>query len=160
MTLEVRAARVEDARGIGEVHVQGWREAYPHLVPAPSLARLSVEQRAMRWAELIPATTPDVWVATDADRVVGWATASIGHAAEAPRDLELEGLYVLASHYGSGVGQALLDAALGLAPAFLWVAAGNPRARAFYTRNGFVPDGVTSSHPLAGIPVDVVRLVR
>jgi GNAT superfamily N-acetyltransferase len=160
MTIDVRLAALTDAPGIGHVHVQGWREAYAHLVPASSLARLSVEQRTLRWAELIPAVTPDVWVAVDADRVIGWATTSTGHAADAPRDLELEGIYILASHYGSGAGQDLLDAALGHSPAFLWVAADNPRARAFYARNGFRPDGTTKMGPLAGTQILAARLVR
>jgi ribosomal protein S18 acetylase RimI-like enzyme len=159
MTIEVRPAELSDARGIAEVHVQGWREAYSHLVPAESLARLSVEQRERRWAELIVAATPAVWVATDG-RLIGWATTSTGHAAEAPRDLELEGLYILASHYGSGAGQALVEAAVGDSPAFLWVADDNPRDRAFYARNGFQPDGASKRGSLAGTDILAVRMVR
>jgi GNAT superfamily N-acetyltransferase len=160
MTIEVRRAVPGDARGIAMVHVQAWREAYSHLIPADSLARLSVDQRELRWAELIPAATPDVWVAVEADRIVGWATASSGHAMEAPRDLELEGIYIVASHYGSGAGHDLLVAAVGCRPAFLWVAVDNPRARAFYERNAFHSDGSTDIYPLAGTPVEVLRLVR
>lgn len=44
--------------------------------------------------------------------------------------------------HGSGLGQALLDTAIGTEPAYLWIMAGNPRAEAFYRRNGFVPDGL------------------
>jgi GNAT superfamily N-acetyltransferase len=158
MDVVVRQAVAGDARGIAAVHIQGWREAYAHLVPADSLAALSHEQRELRWAELIPAATPTVWVAADGSRVVGWATASRGHGT--PRDHELEGLYILASHYGSGAGQALLDAAIGTEPAFLWVAEDNPRARAFYARNRFVADGAAETHPLAGTPVRAIRMVR
>jgi ribosomal protein S18 acetylase RimI-like enzyme len=160
MTLEVRPALPADARGIALVHVQAWREAYAHLIPAQALARLSIDQRERRWAELIPAATPDVWVGTDGESTVGWATSSRGHAADSPRDLELEGIYVLASHHGSGLGQRLLDAAIGASAAFLWVAADNPRARAFYARNGFQPDGTTKVGPVAGTEILEVRLVR
>jgi ribosomal protein S18 acetylase RimI-like enzyme len=160
MTVEVRRARGEDALGIARVHVQGWREAYSHLVPAESLAKLSVDQRMLRWSELIPAERPHIWVATDGDSVVGWASTSDGHSQDSPRDLELEGIYVLASHYGTGAGQQLLDAALGDAPAFLWVADDNPRARAFYARNGFHRDGTTKLGPLAGTEILEARLVR
>jgi GNAT superfamily N-acetyltransferase len=96
----------------------------------------------------------------DSNVIVGWATSSNGHEAEAPRDLELNAIYIRASHYGSGAGQLLLDAAIGSSPAFLWVAADNPRARAFYTRNGFTADGATDTYPLGGVPVPVERLVR
>ncbi|WP_439688481.1 GNAT family N-acetyltransferase [Curtobacterium sp. SP.BCp] len=66
-------------------------------------------------------------------------------------------LYVLARAHGSGAGQALLDAALGHRSASLWVAEDNPRAQAFYRRNGFTVDGATSSFG----PIErSVRMVR
>ena len=160
MTLVVRPAEPEDARGIAEVHVRAWQESYSHLVPADALAKQSVEQRALRWAEIINDDVTDVFVASEGAVIVGWASASAGRAEDPPRARELEGIYVLASSYGSGAGQALLDAAIGNVPAFLWVADDNPRARAFYARNGFVPDGATKTGPLAGTDVLAVRLVR
>ncbi|MCS6582511.1 GNAT family N-acetyltransferase [Curtobacterium citreum] len=53
--------------------------------------------------------------------------------------------------------QALLDTVLADRPASLWVAADNPRAHAFYRRNGFTPDGAESA--FGPIP-RTVRLVR
>jgi ribosomal protein S18 acetylase RimI-like enzyme len=160
MTLDVRLAVESDAQGIATVHVEAWRETYAHLLPTEVLARLSVAQRAARWAEHIVALSPIVWVATDGDEIMGWATSSVGHAPDEPRDLELEGIYIRARQYGSSAGQRLLDAAIGASPAFLWVAVDNPRAHAFYRRNGFSPDGVTATRPLGGTPVAVERLVR
>ena len=55
---------------------------------------------------------------------------------EPPRDRLLCAVYVLAAHYGTGVGQALLDGTLGKDPAMLWVAKEDPRATAFHLRNG------------------------
>lgn len=154
----IRRAVPSDARGIAIVHVQGWREAYAHLVPAEALARLSVPQRELRWHELIAGATV-IHVATDRDRIVGFAGSSVGQVG-APTDLELESLYVLASHYGSGVGKLLLDAAIVDHPAWLWVAEDNPRARAFYARNGFTADGAVETHSLAGTPVRAIRMTR
>ena len=54
---------------------------------------------------------------------------------------ELWGIYLLKAHHGAGLGQKLLDAALGAEPAALWVAEDNPRAQAFYRRNGFAFTG-------------------
>ena len=160
MTIEVRPAVLADARGIAEVHVQGWREAYAHLVPGEDLARMSVEQRELRWTEILSAEDADFWVATDGERVVGFAGTSSGRDTDSPRELELQSIYLLATHYGSGAGQRLLDAALGDQPAYVWVATDNPRARAFYTRNRFEPDGATDTHSLLGTPVEATRLVR
>jgi GNAT superfamily N-acetyltransferase len=71
----------------------------------------------------------------------GFATSGRPSGDDAPRDLELWLIYQLASMHGTGSGQALLDNVIGDRPAFLWVAEFNPRARAFYRRNGFEPDG-------------------
>jgi GNAT superfamily N-acetyltransferase len=160
MTIDVRSAELSDARGIAEVHVRAWQEAYSHLVPADALAKQSVQQRALRWAEIIGDDVTTVLVAVEAGSIIGWASASAGRAENPPRNLELEGIYVLASAYGSGAGQALLDAAIAKSPAFLWVAEDNPRARAFYGRNGFAPDGAEETHSLAGTPVRAIRMVR
>ncbi|HEX4401080.1 MAG TPA: GNAT family N-acetyltransferase [Galbitalea sp.] len=160
MTILVRRAELSDARGIAEVHVQGWREAYAHLVPEENLARLSVDQRELRWAEIIPHPNADIWVATDVDRVIGFAGGGTSQDPEPVRDLELQSLYVLADYYGTGAGQRLLDAVLSDKPASLWVADDNPRARAFYARNRFVPDGIEKMGPLMGTDILETRLVR
>jgi GNAT superfamily N-acetyltransferase len=160
MTIDVRPAEFADARGIAEVHVQAWREAYAHLVPAESLARLSVDQRELRWMEIIPDPTADTWVATDDGVIFGFAGAGPTRDPEPVPERELHSIYMLASHHGTGAAQRLLDAVLGDAPATVWVADDNPRARAFYARNGFVPDGVSKTGPLAGTDVLAVRLVR
>lgn len=101
--------------------------------------------------------TESPMVALDGDDLVGFAAVAPTTGDDAVRPEELTMLYVLADAHGSGAGQALLDAVLGDRPASLWVAADNPRARAFYRRNGFHPDGATSSFG----PIDeTVRLVR
>jgi hypothetical protein len=99
MTIEVRRAVLSDARGIAIVHVQGWREAYAHLVPVDDLARMSVEQRELRWNEILPSGEADVWVATEEDRIIGFAGTGIGRDTDSPRELELQSIYVLATHY-------------------------------------------------------------
>jgi L-amino acid N-acyltransferase YncA len=158
--LVIRQATVSDAAGIARVHVQAWRETYAHLLPEETLADQREEPRAARWREKVGDDTTDVWVALDEDAIVGWASASPGRDSDAPHPLELEGIYVLADHYGTGAGQALLDAIIGTKSAYLWMAADNPRAAAFYRRNGFAHDGTVEARPLAGTPISVVRLVR
>jgi GNAT superfamily N-acetyltransferase len=160
MTIDVRPAVLTDARGIAEVHVSAWREAYAHLVPAEALARLSVDQRELRWRELLANAGVTIWAAVDDGDVVGFARSAPSREADGPRDLELPEIYVLASHYGTGAGQKLIDVALEGRPAYLWVADDNPRARAFYARNRFQPDGATKTGPLAGTAILEARLVR
>ncbi|WP_447944255.1 hypothetical protein [Microbacterium aurum] len=53
----------------------------------------------------------------------------------------------------------MLDEVLGTEPAMLWVAKENPRATAFYLRNGFRFDGVEQTDPHAPLITDA-RMVR
>jgi ribosomal protein S18 acetylase RimI-like enzyme len=162
MTVVVRPAVASDAGDIARVHIAAWHETYTRLLPPGAFATLDDDlgARTSRWAGIIGDDVTIVHVAEVDGELVGWASSSAGRHEERPRDLELEGLYVLARHHGSGVGQALLDAALGTRPAYLWVAADNPRAQAFYRRNGFTPDGATDEHTLVGHPLPALRFVR
>lgn len=123
------------------MNVTAWRESYEHLLSAQFLASLSIDERVESWRRGL-ARDPRSTVVADVDgEVRGYATAGIPRSEEKPRDLELYMIYQLAGMHGSGSGQALLDAVLGDRPAFVWVAELNPRAIAFYRRNGFEADG-------------------
>lgn len=158
--IEVRPAIAEDAAGIAHVHVQAWREAYALQLPAELLAGLEEAPRAVRWAESIQDDVTDVFVAAKDGRIVGWASASAGRDEDAPLGRELEGIYILQEVYGTGGGQRLLDMAIGAEPAYLWILDGNPRAEAFYRKNGFDRDGVERDGRMSGHPVHIVRMTR
>lgn len=151
---------LDDAADIARVHIQAWRETYAHLLPAEALASLQQGPREAKWRTIIGAGGSEIRVACDGADIVGWASAGPGRDSDGPRPWELSGIYVLASHYGSGAGQLLLDAAVGDGGAYLWIADENPRAFAFYRRNGFAPDGATAAHELIGTPVRILRMVR
>lgn len=156
----VRTAVDQDAPGIADVHVKAWREAYAHLLPAAFLASLDPVARTTRWRRIIGDPDVTVVVAEQDGAVVGWATAGPGRDEHPIRSRELEGIYVLAAAYGSGAGQMLLDTVLGDVPAYLWVADDNPRAQAFYARNGFRRDGATKTEHLGDNALVAVRMVR
>lgn len=157
-TIEIRTARPEDAEGIAIVHATSWRETYGRFVDDPDTSPwFDVERRVGMWRQNLAEETFVTVVAADGDEIVGFAAVQRTPEPEAVRDEELTMLYVLADRHGNGAGQGLLDAVLGDRPASLWVADDNPRARAFYTRNGFVADGASSA--FGPIP-RTVRLVR
>ena len=160
MQLSVRSATTSDAEAIAQVHVRAWQQTYSHLVPAERLDALDPADRVERWRSILAGADESAWVAEVGGAVVGWATTSTRDPERHPRALELNGLYVLAAAHGTGVGQSLLDAAVADAPAFLWSAADNPRAQAFYRRNGFVADGERDEHPILDTPVQIARFVR
>lgn len=154
----VRPATPADADGIARVHATSWRETYGRFVDDPDSSRwFDVEPRRVMWRSILGEGSVTAVVATEGSEVVGFAAVQDTPDPEAARPEELTMLYVLARSHGSGAGQALLDAVLGDRSASLWVAANNPRARAFYRRNGFRPDGATSAFgPIA----ETMRLVR
>lgn len=158
-TISVRRASQEDAHGIARVHVRSWREAYAHVFSPYLLEGLSVRARTERWTRTL-SEGAEVWVAEANGEIVGWASAGRQREVDAPASRELTGIYVLRDYYGSGAGQLLLDAALGDEAAYLWVLADNPRALAFYRRNGFAHDGVTKVDTFGGEPAHELRMVR
>ena len=99
-------------------------------------------------------------VAEDSSGIVGWATSGPGRDDNPPVPHELEAINTVAQVHGSGVGQRLLEAAIGDEPAYLWIMEGNDRAEAFYRRNGFQRDGAEHEYLLAGYPRTTVRMVR
>lgn len=167
----IRPAAIADAPGIARVHWDSHQTTYvePGRISRERVEAWTMADRVARWTanlaianDVYPA--PEgfhrmaIWVAEVDGRVIGWANTSAGRDPDGPRDLELEGLYVLDAHHGIGVGQALLDAAIGDRPAYLWALADNPRAHAFYRRNGFVADGTRKFDELWQITE--VRFVR
>lgn len=146
MEFLIRAARVEDAEAIAEVRTQSWREAYAHLLSAEFLAALD-PARGVGWLRSVIEGEASVVVAEVNGAVQGFAIAGPPTLDDPPRDLELGLIYQLPSLHGSGSGQALLDAVVADRPAYLWTAEDNPRANAFYRRNGFEPDGLRKLEP-------------
>jgi len=156
----IRPATLADADAIAHVHTVSWRETYGRFVDDPDTSPwFDAGRRVDMWRSTL--ASPDVrgvvQVALDITGVVGFAAAQTTPEPDAVRPEELTTLYVLARAHGTGAGQALLDAVLGDRAASLWVAADNPRAHAFYRRNGFTPDGAESA--FGPIP-RTVRLVR
>ncbi|TFB51973.1 GNAT family N-acetyltransferase [Cryobacterium tagatosivorans] len=157
----VRPASSNDVEALAQLHVSTWRETYSELVPKSFFSEKVVDHRRRMWAEWIQDRESDrvIRVAEINGTVEGFAAAGAAMSDPAPRARELYMIYVAKSWHGSGAGQSLLDAVLGEQSAFLWVAKQNPRAHAFYTRNGFKPDGGEQVDPRAEKLVEV-RLVR
>lgn len=160
-TVVVRPAEEADADSLGRVHAACWHETYDHLLSAAALSQLHPERLAAMWRRYASQGPEYRQVVAVVDgEIVGFAGTGPGRDDDAPRELELYAIYVLTAHHGSGAGQALLDAAIGAEPSFLWIATDNPRAEAFYRRNGFEFDGVTKVAPFFGEMLRESRMVR
>jgi ribosomal protein S18 acetylase RimI-like enzyme len=146
----IRAPRLADVPAMARVLVQSWRETYRGLMRDAVLDDPdAVARREHYWT----AALTDPQYAENRAAVAERGGDLIGVAMSGPPletgpwDRQLYVLYVLRQAHGSGAGAELLEAVLGAAEsAVLWVADPNPRAQAFYRRQGFEPDGTEATH--------------
>ncbi|MFN2469855.1 MAG: N-acetyltransferase family protein [Gaiellaceae bacterium] len=154
---------------MARVHVSSWRAAYRGLLPEDYLAALTVEGRTRRWRrrlrELRSGET--VLLAERDGQAVGFASAGPSRDSDCDwrRVGELYAIYALEGEWGRGTGRLLHDEAvraleaLGFREAILWVLDTNERARSFYERRGWAPDG-SEKHEHYGKRVRELRYRR
>ena len=146
----IRRAQATDAGAIAVVHVQAWREAYAGLMPAETLASLSVDERAARWRRILGEPDPATGTATFVAGVPGASTVAFGSCGQqraqdlagAGFDGEFQAIYVLRAAQRRGIGRALMAemarhlAGRSFRGASLWVLSGNHPACRFYEALG------------------------
>jgi ribosomal protein S18 acetylase RimI-like enzyme len=164
--LKLREATRADARAVAEIHVAAWRAAYRDLMPEPYLASLSVEDRAQMWEKTIGRPGPAQLALAELDgELAGFCLYGPTRDRAAESDVaEIYAVNVHPVHWRQGAGTLLCVHALHEAGArehtamMLWVMSGNGRARRFYQRLGFGPDGTARTNTqLIGSPFDELR---
>jgi GNAT superfamily N-acetyltransferase len=146
--MEVRAASSADAEACLAVQRRSAVQGYAHIFPQADFPFPDDVVRA-EWAARL-ASTAQVIVAVDDGELVGTVSAN------PPR---FEALFVVPERWGSGIAGQLHDEALariaasGCAAAELDVMADNVRARRFYERRGWVPDGRSEPSPFPPYPM-------
>jgi GNAT superfamily N-acetyltransferase len=155
----IRPAQPADAESGAACHLACWQEAYAELVEPERLAGLTgdLQGKLQMWRRVITQGQP-LLVAVDGDHVVGFIAAGPDEEAGVEAHFQLRVMNVRRAYWGTGLAQRLYDDAVGDRDAYLWVMRDNARARAFYARNGFVPDGATKFDPDFG--VEIIRMVR
>jgi ribosomal protein S18 acetylase RimI-like enzyme len=158
-----------DIDAVAAIRVRGWQAAYAGIVPPGYLDAMSVEEDAARRRDLFARATGRVenLVAVDGDAVTGWAAHGPYRGDDTtPTDGELYAIYVRPGLIGTGIGRALTDAVIASAAARgftrmrLWVLADNARARRFYDKAGFTPDGASQEEEYDGMLLKEVRYAR
>jgi GNAT superfamily N-acetyltransferase len=169
----IRSASVADAAQIGAVMRASWQAAYQGIIAPEVIGRVTANDGGARVRQSFrtrPWQKTFVAVAEPgaADGIVGYAFCGPEQdvlGAPWPHPLSPEGqqgqvaelyaLYVHPAWWSTGTGRALMDRVLDTASAAgyssvrLWVLRDNARARRFYERAGFAPDG--ASHTLEGL---------
>jgi GNAT superfamily N-acetyltransferase len=167
----VRPATAADAAALATVHVRSWQAAYRGLLPQQMLDGLSVEQRTEQWRTILAEDAPAgraTFVAVGGDDVLGFANLAPSRDDDTDPGAtgELIAIYARPTEFGTGVGRALMAAALewfageGYREASLWVLDGNARAIGFYEHSGWTPDGTRKEDVLRGHPVTELRYRR
>ncbi|MET7421517.1 GNAT family N-acetyltransferase [Dactylosporangium sp. NPDC005555] len=147
--MKVRAAVAEDAEALVRLHQEARRTYYGDLDVPDDTARL-----CEAYTISIQATDRLV-LCVDAEDGRPAGFLSLGPPAR------LVGLYVDPAHWARGIGGALHDAgvaawhAAGVTEGLLEVWDGNARAKAFYLRRGWRPDGERRDGPLGRDFVDL-----
>ena len=158
----IRLGTPDDAVVCAVVQRTAWQQTYRGLADASLWMSPPFVELSARWQQWLAQPQPR-YVAEVEGTIVGYAYArEAGRSSSVPpvRDFELYQLYVLASHYGQGIGRKLLDAAAPAEiPAQLWVAARNERAIRFYERNGFIQDGARDDGS-SFFGIEAIRMVR
>jgi GNAT superfamily N-acetyltransferase len=160
----IRAASLQDADAIAELHVAAWRWAYRGLMADDVLDALSLEERATQWRSTLAEARAQkaTFVAERGGRIVGFTSVGRSVDAEAsPETGEVYAIYLDEAVLATGVGRDLFARAntslreLGFGRATLWVLEANDRARWFYEKAGWTWDGTTSMHDdeCANLPI-------
>lgn len=141
--MKFRLAQPADAPRIAHLHAESWRVAYRGAMSDDYLAGDIDAERAAVWRGRfdLPDTAQRVVLAEVGGEAVGFVCAYLDHDQDC--GTLVDNLHVLRTHWGTGVGAALMAEAgrLCLAEArvhaiHLWVLESNTRARRFYERIG------------------------
>lgn len=162
MRYKIRQATAEDADAVVRMHTLAHEECYAHLLPPEffKARRASIPERVEKRRPFLDGPDRRIIAFDGNDDIVGLADAGPGRDEDRPETLELYSIYTLRSTHGTGLGPALLQAAIGDAAAYLWVLEDNPRAQAFYRKSGFRPDGARKLLPPDWHELPEIRMVR
>ena len=142
--ITIRPATPADAAAIAQVRVDAWRTTYKGMIPDAYLAAMKIEDSTALWEKILTAgpNSTSVFVAANADGVVGFAA---GHMLALPKhglDAELSAVYLVRDAQRTGIGARLVatvaaaQRAHGATGLIAWVISGNNPARTFYEKLG------------------------
>lgn len=154
--LPIRPGGPTDGAAVAAVERRAWRQGYRGVVSDGFLDGLDLSYLGPYWtgrAAVPPSPRHHLLVAGPPGEVhAAIDTGPARHDEVGPAATttgEVRSLHVDPTVEGHGVGSALLGAAesalvaAGFTEATLWVVEGHARARRFYERRGWVPDGAT-----------------
>jgi len=167
-SFQVRPATLRDAKAVAELHATSSRAAYKDLVPDEHLSTTPMDKRVAYWREAIEYGEPQVFVATEGDKIVGFVGFDRSRDPKSkPTTGEIWAIYAAPTHWDQGVGLALWDAARegiddeGCTEVTIWVPLRNERAIRFFELAGFKREMNTAKTvPVGSVRLEEVRMKR
>ena len=149
MTVEYRNAAADDAPELAELGAATFVDTFGHLYQPDDLAVFLQNHSVEAWEKELSDPAFAVRLAEKDGRMVGYAKVGPPHLPFEPRGeaAELRQLYVVEEMKGQGIAQSLMDWVIERARRrradylYLSVFTENHRARRFYEKYGFEPEG-------------------
>jgi diamine N-acetyltransferase len=149
MSVEYRKATVEDAEALAELGARTFTSTFGHLYQPSDLEIFLQNHMPENWQKELRDPAFEVRVAEQNGRMVGYVKLGPPHLPFEPRGeaAELRQLYVVEEMKGQGVADALIrwviDRARDQRADYLYLSVfiENHRARRFYEKYGFEPEG-------------------
>lgn len=136
--MRVREAAFSDIPAMTKTMVMSFRSAFAALVSPETMEANTKEENCLSLLEQCYRSGTMHFLMADEGGMLIWQLTDQG--------AEIVALHTQPHTHGTGLGKALLDAALtriGNRPVFLWAFRDNHRALRFYEKNGLHPDGRT-----------------
>lgn len=154
----IRDAERAEYQDLAWLQIRSWRDVYPGIMPAWYLDEGIEKDQLTRWAELHP-KGDDLILVADEDGIKGFVTIWC------QPDPFIDNLHVEPGLRSRGMGERLMRATAsrlidkGYDSVFLYVAAKNPRAVAFYRNLGGRFGEVEQLEHRHGDNVDAIKVI-
>lgn len=167
-TFTVRPASLRDAKAIADLHNATVCEAFKSATPNAPVPVAALEKPQSYWREAIEYAEPQVLVAMEGDKIIGFVGFDRSRDKGTPPNMgEIWSIYVASSYQGQGAGLALWDAAReglqeeGCTHVSVWIALSNDRALRFHELAGFKREPSSAKTvPVGTARVEEIRLKR
>lgn len=152
---DIRKADSGKAGIFAEILCKSWHSAYSGIIPKDILAKFTdIETRRKSLEKWMSGGEAVYLLAYCDDTPCGACCIGASRDSDQPKSGEIVAIYLLEEYWGCGIGRILMITAIkelkamGFERVILWVLERNTRARLFYEKCGFSPDGASKNSGL------------
>jgi|688.fasta_scaffold225576_2 RimJ/RimL family protein N-acetyltransferase len=165
--INIRLAKLTDAKEIAKAHVSSWQKIYKGFIPDRILDALSVDERKQQWLERLSKNVRVLVLELDGD-IVGFASLCPSRDKDTdPRFYaEISAIYLRPDVWFKSLGKKLCLAAIselemmGFSHVIVWVLKDNTQARNFYEKLGFEATQFFKEEKIRGFTLSEIRYYK